>query len=174
MKLLIVELEKHYPHLGRLKEGLQKSLKYEISSHNKLIAPDITVFNQRKSKWNSEKIISVLRQQFSGTRDENFFILGLMPYDIYANSLNFVYGLGERNGNFAVISYFRLDQRFYNKERDDKLFQQRVLKESIHEIGHMMGLEHCKNKNCVMSFSPNILFVDRKTDKFCARCEFLK
>ena len=99
-------------------------------------------------------------------------VLALVPYDIFADALNFVFGLGERGGNFAVVSYFRLDPSLGNR-KDEKLFRERIVKEAVHEVGHMMGLEHCRNKRCVMTFSPNLLFVDKKTPDFCERCKFL-
>ncbi|WP_236953667.1 hypothetical protein [Methanocaldococcus bathoardescens] len=42
--------------------------------------------------------------------------------------------------------------------------------EFIHEISHVLGLMHCKNKRCVMSFSNSIIDVDLKDWKYCEKC----
>jgi archaemetzincin len=46
-----------------------------------------------------------------------------------------------------------------------------VEKETLHELGHILGLEHCPNPRCVMSFSNSIYDVDRKEARFCEMCK---
>jgi len=41
----------------------------------------------------------------------------------------------------------------------------------VHEIGHHLGLEHCHNRWCVMSFSPSVNDVDVKQKAFCNDCK---
>ena len=93
--------------------------------------------------------------------------------DIYSGNLNFVFGLAGRRG--CIVSTARLDPRFYGEVPDmeaaKKLFEERLLKEVIHEAGHTMGLPHCEDKKCVMVFSNNIGDVDFKGTKFCKGCE---
>ena len=67
-------------------------------------------------------------------------------------------------------SLYRLDQRYYGKESDYDKLRERAVKEAIHEIAHCFGLEHCKNRECVLSFSTNVMAVDAKTKHFCESC----
>ena len=46
-----------------------------------------------------------------------------------------------------------------------------MLKEAAHELGHALGLKHCKNRFCVMHFSNNLKDTDIKTSWFCNDCE---
>jgi archaemetzincin len=46
----------------------------------------------------------------------------------------------------------------------------RIVKEGAHEIGHLLGLGHCENRECVM-FRPNTLDeLDRKKKQLCPIC----
>ncbi len=173
MKILLVELETHFRYCNYLKAQLKKVFDMEINEYSKVLYVPHTAFNQGKKKWDGVRILSFVKKQFDKTREGKFIVLALFPYDVYADSLNFVYGLGEDNGNYALLSYFRLDERFYGREENESIFKKRLLKETIHEIGHVLGIDHCKNKRCVMSFSPNMLFVDRKATEFCRNCAML-
>lgn len=172
MKVTLVEFEQPFPHLDFLKAALQRIFGMEIGRHNRIVPVPHAYFSLRRDKWDAGRVLGSLQAEFSGKRAGEFMMLGLFPHDLYANSLNFVFGLAEKGGNNAAISYFRLEPKYYGDRADDALFRGRVLKEAVHEIGHMMGLGHCASKKCVMSFSPNILFVDRKTAEFCERCRF--
>jgi archaemetzincin len=44
----------------------------------------------------------------------------------------------------AVVSVYRL------RSRDGKLYMSRVRKEVVHEVGHLLGLKHCRDTGCVM------------------------
>ena len=122
-------------------------------------------FYNESGQWNAEKILNHLK--LGGfTADK---VLGITDVDIVVRGLNFVFGLSEMNGRNCLISMYRLRPAEQGK-KDEKLFEERVLKESTHELGHSLGLEHCENKKCVMSFSNSIDEVDNKGIRFCENC----
>jgi len=90
--------------------------------------------------------------------------LGLINRDLYVPDMNFVFGIASRDGRSAIISAYRL------KASEPKLFLQRLLKETVHELGHVFGLTHCDDIRCVMHFSNSLADTDIKTDQFCDRC----
>ena len=119
-----------------------------------------------------EKALNTKRKQYEACyylskcqkigKKNNKIVLGITDVDLYVPNLNFVFGLAEKNGYGCIISTRRLDERGLLKER--------MLKEAFHEIGHVVGLEHCLNNNCVMYFSNSLSDTDRKTGWFCKDC----
>ena len=95
--------------------------------------------------------------------------LFITEHDLFADKLNFVFGEAELEGKRAIISLFRLKPEFYGMENGE-LFRERALKEAMHELGHVFGLTHCRNPDCVMFFSNSILDTDRKSWKYCELC----
>uniref|UniRef100_A0A7C3MC02 Archaemetzincin n=1 Tax=Archaeoglobus fulgidus TaxID=2234 RepID=A0A7C3MC02_ARCFL len=89
--------------------------------------------------------------------------LGVTGKDLYATGMNFVFGEAELGGARAVLSTFRLITP------DTELYEERVVKEATHEIGHVLGLKHCEN-DCVMKFSNSVKEVDEKPVSFCSDC----
>ena len=113
-----------------------------------------------------------LKETLKSFRDKDIEkILAVTDANIFADDLNFVFGIAQLNGRAALISLHMLDPRTYGEPYDEELFFNRIIKEAIHELGHTYGLRHCKNEKCVMSFSNSVSDVDRKTKEFCDVCK---
>jgi archaemetzincin len=127
-------------------------------------------FDATRRQFVSSKILSkISRLQVSGVHR----ILGVMDVDIFFRGLNFVFGEAQLGGTAALISIYRLKPEFYGQKPNEELLFERSGKEAIHEVGHTLGLRHCPNPQCVMTFSNNILMVDAKSMEFCERCSRL-
>jgi archaemetzincin len=87
---------------------------------------------------------------------------------MYVKRTNYVFGLSEIGGKTSLISTHRYHPELYGKSKQG-LFEDRAIKEAIHELGHSFGLQHCENK-CVMQFSNDIKEVDKKPHTFCKEC----
>jgi archaemetzincin len=96
------------------------------------------------------------------------YVLGITRRDLFADRLNFVFGLASRLSGACVVSVARLTQG-----ADDAIFRARMLKEAVHELGHTLGLGHCPDPACVMYFSNSLDDTDRKGDRYCDRCAAL-
>ena len=99
--------------------------------------------------------------------------LGFTDLDLFIPQLNFVFGLARIGGCGAIVSTHRLKPEFYGYSSDILLLISRTKKEVVHELGHTLGLQHCANRRCVMSFSNHIGEVDAKGERFCPRCRKL-
>ena len=56
---------------------------------------------------------------------------------------------------------------------DDARLRERLLKESIHELGHTLNLRHCQDYQCAMASSHSVEWIDLRQDRLgdACRCE---
>jgi len=123
-----------------------------------------SAYNQFRNQYHSSMILDFLEKHYEGR------VFSITKEDTYTEGLNFVFGQAKIKGRVAVVSVCRLDPKFFHKPEDKELFERRVVKEAIHEVGHILGLTHCNNKGCVMTFSNTIGDVDKKTQNLCDMC----
>lgn len=152
--------------LGDIEKGIikhaEKALKSAYPLETEILdKADVpkNAFNPVRNQYIASEVLNFLRKKFPEQH-----IFGITDKDIYAYNLNFVFGLADIHGKSAIISTARL------KHKSVEIFMERVAKEAIHEIGHMLGLMHCSNRACVMSFSNSIYEVDIKTKELCRDC----
>ncbi|MDD5428747.1 MAG: archaemetzincin [Candidatus Omnitrophica bacterium] len=81
--------------------------------------------------------------------------------DLYAPDSDFVLGFADAKRGIAVVSTARLG--------GEKLAE-RVLKESMRELGISRGLTDCPDRKCAMYFSNNVSGIDAKRSAFCRDC----
>jgi archaemetzincin len=161
--------------------NLKKNLKWTLKKFNTSIEiVDDTIpltnyqFNPIKKQYNADLVMQSLFTSYK--KEDSYRILGILDHDIYASRFNFIFGSAKNPAKgyipyspVALISVFRLREEFYGLFKDQALFELRVLKEALHELGHTFGLIHCE-KECVMYFSNSIEDTDRKPPKFCEQC----
>ena len=97
--------------------------------------------------------------------------LAVADLDMFVPDLNFVFGLAQRGMARAIIALPRLRQSYYGLHEDITVFRERVIKEAVHELGHVFGLSHCDDSRCVMAFSNSLRDTDRKRYTFCRECK---
>ncbi len=97
-------------------------------------------------------------------------VLLVVHQDLFRNGNSFVFGLAREQVGAGVVSTFRLGNEYYGRAGSDDDFIDRIAKEGAHEIGHLLGLPHCTNPECVM-FRPDTLDeLDRKKKILCPAC----
>lgn len=115
--------------------------------------------NKTRNQYNAPTLLNYVNKEKQAR-----YCLALITKDLYAANLNFVFGQALL-GKSAILSLQRL------KTDNKQLFRERIEKESVHEVGHVLGLSHCGNPNCVMRFSNTLNQVDKKEKKLCQDCQ---
>ena len=150
--------------------GLRSVYDCEVTIHDDEPVPD-GAYDSDREQYRAEEFIELASRVGDGKKN-----IAVTDNDLYYRRRNYVFGLAYLSGNGSVISTYRLqtssDGGFSNRSADE-IFSDRVRKEVVHEIGHTLGLEHCDNSKCVMSFSPTVREVDVKEENLCGTCSRL-
>jgi len=155
--------------LGKLPQLISSMApKFDISLAPPI--PDIgEAVNTARGQYHSTRILAILESQVNLSAFKK--ILGITSVDLYnpspkADGEGFVFGEARLGGRSGLVSTFRL-----NAEPPTSLvFNSRVEKEVVHELGHMIGLEHCPSLTCVMHKSENVNDTDAKSNGYCGSC----
>ena len=124
-------------------------------------------YRAERGQYFATPILEELKQNIPEDAEK---VLGVLDVDIFVPTLNFIFGQADLDGKVALISLTRLREEFYGNSKNEKLFMERAVKESVHELGHTFGLRHCRNAKCVMHFSNSLLDTDIKRVDFCEDC----
>jgi len=112
----------------------------------------------------------ILQRMQALVRPQDWRLLAVTDVDLYIPILKYVFGEAQMGGPCAVVSTHRLHQEFYGLDRDDALLGQRLLKESVHELGHTLDLRHCQDYTCVMASSHSVEWIDLRESTLCDSC----
>jgi archaemetzincin len=153
--------------LDYLKDGIKRELKADVAQVAKEVPVPSGAYDPRRRQYRAEAFRPLLTASRAGN---NGLVLGVTKVDLFVPELNFVFGLADSRQKCAVISLARLQPEFYDLSSNPQLFQERALKEALHELGHLLGLGHCPNPACIMYFSNSLADTDRKGPGFCPEC----
>ncbi len=173
---------------------LQKNLA-SIFNNNIPISKHVIVPNSfykiEKNQYDGRKLLGFLAENLT-LKEAKDINLAIFDRDLFTGNLDHVFGLATPFPRICVISIIRLHPHFekdYFQEGLEKrkmgkfplsvrrltgkertLYYARILKESLHGIGHTLGLVHCSNVLCIMSPSNLLDDIDNKGTGFCGSC----
>ncbi len=109
----------------------------------------VEAYHPEREQYNAELLLeNLLREE-----GISFWVI---QEDIYCPSMNFVFGLASIYRG-AILSLNRLNS------------SDLIKKEAIHEMGHVLGLNHCLN-HCVMQYSNSLWEAKWKPTTLCDEC----
>jgi archaemetzincin len=139
-----------------------------IISSIKEYAKSQYLFDTDRNQWNSPKLLDWFNDKLKPNNDR--IILIILDVDAYSHDLNYVLGEAFPRGRLGAVYLARIKEEFYGLRPNDKLFYERMVKECVHELGHIFGFVHCPNRRCVMHFSNSLSDTDAKGKSFCDNC----
>lgn len=153
--------------LTRLALCLEERFLYRCIVRSSLAVPKTVLNNARKQLFFG----SIAAKLCTAYEPHDGLLLGITDFDLYKTSHQFIFGSSTAAQRCAVVSIHRLRAEFYAQKPDENSLFQRLLKESVHEIGHALGLKHCYNARCAMYYSNSIFDTDNKYSQFCDVCD---
>ena len=147
--------------VGHIKSGLLEPLKgylesmgFSVTISDELPVPE-KAYNKKRNQYVVYPFIDLVAHL------EGYHLI-VTDVDLYIPRKNFIFGYGPCPN--AIISIARL--------KGDLLIE-RMIKEAVHELGHVFSLYHCSDPLCVMYFSNSLQDTDRKRKEFCKKCKKL-
>lgn len=98
-------------------------------------------------------------------------LMGLTEKDLFPKpEWNYVFGLASYRDRVGVSSIYRLQDEKLTAANFN-LCLSRLLKTCSHEIGHMFGLYHCIQADCVMNGTISLQETDESSIRLCSFCQ---
>ncbi len=124
-------------------------------------------FDAARRQYDGNALIKVVQSLSFPDSDKT---LALFNVDLFVPILTFIFGQAFLGGNAAIVSIYRLNNERYGMPANNQLLLERLIKEVIHELGHTLGLIHCKEPLCVMRSSTYVEDIDQKSRHLCLKC----
>jgi archaemetzincin len=149
--------------MERVRDELQQAFGVPAARFEPADRPGDTWDPKRRQHASGKVLAWLLRAGPAGTK-----ALALTDQDLFIPILTYVFGEAQLGGRVAVASTARLreDLHLHGEGR----FEERLVKEAVHELGHVYGLLHCHVPRCVMSRAAGVRDVDEKSVELCPRC----
>ena len=155
---------------ARLLEWLRQALAEKFRVPAEILAPALDpafAVHAERQQFHSSEILGAVQKYING---DTWRLLGVTERDLYIPILTFVFGEAQMGGSSAIVSYHRLTQEFYGLPHDLDVLANRLLIESVHELGHTLHLTHCQEFRCAMASSHAVEYIDIKDSGFCEDC----
>lgn len=163
--------------LNILKHNIEKQYHSTVIILPSITLPDSFINYEKGKRYAASAVIKHLKETMP---DSVQYIAGITNEDIYTTKQDKwgnikkpeykykiwgILGLGYKPGKSCIISTARMHCA------DQQQYIERIVKVTLHEIGHNHGLDHCLDKTCLMTDAvETISTVDKAQTHLCAKC----
>ncbi len=165
-------------HIQKIKSKIEENYGFAVYVAKRKKIPQAAFVNIKSPRYRADSMILFLKRSKPDSID---FVLGLCSQDISTTKKDKkgkmlqpaskyedwgLFGLGYVPGPSCIVSSYRLGSK-------PQLLESRLIKVSLHELGHNLGLPHCKSSpKCVMrDAAETIRTVDQVDDELCVKCK---
>lgn len=167
-RILLVPVPPADHHLiVSLQARLASAFRAAVELYPKRDFSPASAFDFGRNQFNSTVILGAAIKRFDSVSGK---ILCVTALDLFVPVLTFVFGEAQLDGSAAIVSSHRLDDSFYGLPKNQRMLEERLFKEAVHELGHTYGLVHCHDYDCVMHSSTSVEEIDLKGTLFCPGC----
>ena len=162
--LMLSEIDSRF--IIELCQSLEKTFNRQVEIRNKVGSLEYA-YDAARYQYKSPLLLSRLRRMKKEWGDK---ILGVVDVDLYSPGYDFIYGEADMDTGAATLSINRLVTNAQSIQGNLNLSTDRIIREATHEIGHLYGLGHCPDPQCVMRTCTCIPEVDAAGGGLCAAC----
>ncbi len=129
--------------------------------------PDVLPCVDGRSQLDADRLLAELERT---APSDGSALLCLTDRDLGNPIFTFFFGRAHLAGSAALVSLARLRPTWYGLPDDPQLTAGRAVREMLHELGHVAGLRHCRDRFCLMRLANTVDAVDIRGDAFCTDC----
>jgi archaemetzincin len=157
-------------HVAEERDGLLKLVGETFALPVRRLTKRLDLDRAYESARGQHNATALLHQVLALGQGSDDKLIAIVDEDLFIPVLTFVFGQAQLGGTAAVVSTHRLANEFYGMPRDLQRLRERIEKEVVHELGHLFGLYHCRQFECVMRSSTYVEEIDLKRVAFCESC----
>ena len=141
---------------------LEKAFKFPVEVVEKRVPVPADAYNEENKQYFA---YDALEYAIKAAPPDAARVLAFFPDDMYVGLHAYDFGFADPDSRGAIIGLKRLQcgekRRYFG----------RLLKISMHELGHTFGLKHCTYQQCVMLNPADISLLDALPVEFCGYCQ---
>jgi archaemetzincin len=157
---------------AELAQFLTIALDLPCAVHPERLDPSCA-FDPARNQYDARELLRRLDAHDAAPPPAEQATLAVADVDLCSPVFTFVFGEARHAGDAAIVSLHRLRPEWYGLPADPQLLAARLRRVALHEVGHLAGLLHCREPDCVMRFSGSAEELDLLQEEFCPACDRL-